>query len=255
MMFERAVPATTFIARLYLNCLIRSLFGDFRRSSPRWLALFAILFAASPCEASFIVFSGNIPQANEENVMLDNDNVGMTISGLTNQSNTAVTFKSPSQFLAAPSNGQARIEARGLNDINSSQVAISDSITVALTNSNLRFEDLIFNAAIVGNLGDGGSLTIDIVGVNADSTPAAATITVDDNNDPLTVGNGSNFFTVLATGGMLMTSVEISTNAGTSYADLRQIRISRVVPEPAFAAMLMVIAVAVLPHIVRRLRH
>jgi len=92
------------------------------------------------------------------------------------------------------------------------------------------------------------------VGFNADDTPAAATITLDDNSDPLTLGNGSNFFTVLATDGMLMTSVEISTNADTSYADLRQVRISGVVPEPASAAMLMVVAVAVLSHIGRRLR-
>jgi hypothetical protein len=122
-----------------------------------------------------------------------------------------------------------------------------------LPNSNLRFEDLIFNAAVVGNLGNGGSLTLDVVGVNPDNTPASATFTVDGNNNPLTVGNGSNFFTVLATGGMLMTSVEIRANAGTSYADLRQIRISGVVPEPASAALLMLFA-AVLPYIVRRYR-
>jgi len=253
-MFDRAVPAASFIARLYLHLFTRSRFCLFHPSSPRWLALFAIMCAASPCEASFIVFSGNNPQANEEIVNFNNGDVGMTISGLSNQSDTVVTFTSPSQFLAVPSSGNARIEARALNDIDSSQVAISDSITVALSNSNLRFEDLIFNAAIVGNLGDGGSLTIDIVGFNADDTPAAATITLDDNSDPLTLGNGSNFFTVLATDGMLMTSVEISTNADTSYADLRQVRISGVVPEPASAAMLMVVAVAVLSHIGRRLR-
>jgi len=187
--------------------------------------------------------------------MLNDDSVGMTISGVTNQSNTAVTVTSPSQFLAAPANGQARVEARESNDIDSDQVAIDDSLTVSLANPNLRFRDLIFNAAKVGGLGSNGTLTINIVGVNADNTPAAASITVDDDNNPITIGNGSNFYTVLATDGMLMTSVEISTNAGTSYADLRQIRISGVIPEPSSAAMLIFFAAAaVLPRMARRFR-
>ena len=201
-------------------------------------------FIASPGYASFIVFDGNNPEPDEQNVQLNNDSIGMTISGATNQSGTVVTFTSPSQFLAAPSNGQARVEARELNDIDSDQIAIDDSITVALADSALRFRDLIFNAAIVGGLGSDGSITIAILGVNADNTPTGATITLDDDGNPLSIGNGSNFYTVLATDGMLMTSVEIKTNAGTSYADLRQIRISGVIPEPASAVMIMFFAAA-----------
>ena len=184
------------------------------------------------------MLDGNNPEPNEENALLVSDSVGPTISGATNQSNTGVSFTSPSQFLAAPSNGQARIEAREANDIDSVQVAISDAITVSLTDPNKQFADLIFNASIVGNVGAGGPITIDVTGLNADNTPANASITVDDDNDPLALGNGSNFYTVLATDGLLMTSVKISTDAGTSYADLRQIRISGVVPVPTTLTLL-----------------
>lgn len=224
----------------------------------RWSAItvsaLIVACGVSIADASFIVFDGNNPEPDEENVLLENNSVGMTISGSTNQSNTVVTFTSPSQFLAAPSAGQAVVEAREMNDINSDQVAIDDSITVALANSALRFRDLIFNAPIVGGLGNGGSITIEVLGFNADGTPASDTITLDDDGDPLSIGNGANFFTVLATDGMLMTSVEIQTNAGTSYADLRQIRISGIVPEPASVAMLVFFA-AVVPCLIGRLRH
>lgn len=214
----------------------------------RWSAIVVatvfLSLTASSSDAAFIAFDGNNPEPDEQNVLLENDSVGMTISGNTNQTNTGVTFTSPSQFLAAPSNGQAVVEARELNDIDSDQVAIDDSITVALADPSLRFRDLIFNTAIVGGRGSGGSLTFVIVGVNADNTPAGATLTVDDDGDDLLISNGSNFFTILATEGMLMTSVEIQTNADTSYADLRQIRISGIIPEPASAVMLMFFAAA-----------
>ena len=203
-----------------------------------FFALMVIALTATTCQAGFVVLDGNNPEPNQENALLVSDSVGLTISGATNQSNAGVSFTSPSQFLASPSNGQARVEAREANDIDSAQVAISDAITVSLTDPNQRFADLIFNAAIVGNVGDGGPITIDVTGLNADNTPANASITVDDDNDPLALGNGSNFYTVLATDGMLMTSVKISTDAGTSYADLRQIRLSGVVPEPTTLVLL-----------------
>jgi hypothetical protein len=197
------------------------------------LVLFAI---TAPGRADFIVLDGNNPEPDEENILLPEDDIGLTIFGST-QSGKIVSFTSPTQYLIDPAGGQANIEARAVNDANSAQVAIDDSITVALTDPSFWFRDLIFNAFIGGNLGDGGSLSIIVNGFDGNGDPASETITLDEDSNVLTLGNGQNFYTVLATDGYRMTSVEISPNTDSSYADLRQVRISGAVPEPASALL------------------
>jgi len=109
---------------------------------------------------------------------------------------------------------------------------------VAFLNTNLRFKTLIFNAT------DGtGSLTLNITGFNPDNSPANASISLTTGNNPLSLSNGSNFYSLIATGGMVMASVEIDTNANTAYTDLRQVRVGGVVPEPG-AALLASVAMA-----------
>ncbi|MFO0891036.1 MAG: PEP-CTERM sorting domain-containing protein [Isosphaeraceae bacterium] len=188
----------------------------------------------TPARAGFIVLSGNNPEPDEQNVLLNNDQVGLTISGTTNQSGDVVNFTSPSQFLVAPSNGQARVEARESDDIDSDQVAIDAAITVAFASPSIFFRDLIFNAFIGGGIGEDGTLEITLNGLDADGNVVSETFTTDSDDNPLTLANGSNFYTVLATDGWLLTSVEITPTQG-SYADLRQIRISGVgaIPEPS----------------------
>jgi hypothetical protein len=186
----------------------------------------AFFAAIHSCEAAFIVQDGNNPQPGDNNVLFQANVVGMSIQGQLNSSNEPVQFTSQTQFLAG-NGGQARVEARTANDYNSSQVDINDGIVVNLLPNSLRFTSLIFNSF------DGtGSLTIKVVGFNADNTPANATITLDDDGDPLSLGNGSNFYTVLATAGMTIASVEVDTNAATSYQDMRQVRIGVATPEP-----------------------
>lgn len=192
----------------------------------------ALLFSA-PSFATFMVLSGNNPDPTEENILFGDDLVGMTIQGTTNQSNRVVEFESPSQFLSSKSSGAARIEARESDDIDSEQVAINDSITVSLANPGLSFGDLIFNAFNGGQLGDGGTLTIVVSGFESNGDPVSTTFTEDSDGDPLTLGNGAKFFTVVASDGQRITSVTISPDAESSYADLRQIRISGIIPEPA----------------------
>jgi hypothetical protein len=192
-----------------------------------FLLFVGVSFAATrSSEAAFIVQDGNNPQPGDNNVLFQANVVGMSIQGQLNSSNEPVQFTSQTQFLAG-NGGQARVEARTANDYDAPQVDINDGIIVNLLPNSLRFTSLIFNSF------DGtGSLTIKILGFNADNSPANATITLDDDGDPLNLGNGSNFYTVLATAGMTMTSVEVDTNAATSYLDMRQVRIGGVMPEP-----------------------
>src|SRR5262245_26036775 len=120
-----------------------------------FLSIGLLLFGSLPSYASFMVFSVNIPEPDEENIQFSPDAVGMTVQGTTNQTASVVKFTSPTQFLATPASGQARIEARQANNIGSAQVAIDDPITVSLPNPALSFGDLIFNASIGQGIGEG----------------------------------------------------------------------------------------------------
>src|SRR5262245_8169823 len=77
-----------------------------------WKISFLVLFClAAPLDAGIVFQTGNHPQADEENVLLNSAASGTTIVGHTNNSGFAVQFTSLSDVLSAPSNGQARIEA------------------------------------------------------------------------------------------------------------------------------------------------
>jgi hypothetical protein len=201
------------------------------------LAIGGCLLCSTSSFATFMVLSGNNPGPNEESVQFDDDSVAMTIQGITDPSNRAVEFESPTQFLAPHQSGQ-RIEAREESDIDSEQVAINDSIIVSLENPDLSFADLIFNASVTGQIGDGGTLTITVNGFESNGDPVSSSFTQDSEGNPLTLDNGSNFFTIVASDGQRITSVDINPDTDSNYTDLRQIRISQIIPEPASCVIL-----------------
>lgn len=184
------------------------------------------ILPAATVRADFDLLSGNVPQV-DENVLLGGDAMGMQVIGFTHQTNTAVLFESSSQFLADPSAGQARIEARAADDINIAQVAIEDDLTISLLDPTLAYQSLVFNAFIGGGLGAGGDLSVIVSGLDSNDNMISETF------GPETLTNGANFFTVVATNGQLITSVTLSPGANASYADLRQVRIGGIIPEPS----------------------
>lgn len=198
------------------------------------VALGTMAIATTNARADFSLLPGNNPQT-DENVLLGNGSTGMQVVGLTNQTGTSVLFESSSQFLADPSSGQARIEARAADDIDAAQVAIDDDLTISLQDPLLGFHSLIVNAFIGGGLGDEGDLSFTVSGLDANGDPTSETL------GPETISNGSNFFTLLATNGQLMKSVTISPGTNSSYADLRQVRIGGIVPEPSTLALLVLL--------------
>jgi hypothetical protein len=200
----------------------------------RWKASFSTavlvvlgLAIAAPGQAQVVFTLGNNPQPGEENVLLNTGATGNTIFGLTNQTSVPVQFTSL-ETLAAPSNGQARVE--GVDG-----VVGPEALTISLTSGNT-FGDIIFNPFIGGaNAPGDNDLT-----VTANTTAGAAAFTY-------TLGNGSNFLTIVADAGVRITSVVLDPVVG--FTDLRQIRISDVqgpnggppegqVPEPGTLAML-----------------
>ena len=149
---------------------------------------------------------GNNPQPGEENVLLNNGTTGMLVTGITNQTGFVINFTS-TQVLSEPSSGQARIEATN----NSSQVALAN-VSFSLANGGT-FDDAIFNMFIGGIVGTGGGNAV-ITAVANDGNFQFST----------TLGNGSNFLTIVATGGEVLESIGIAYSNG--FTDLRQPRIS-----------------------------
>lgn len=209
----------------------------------RKLALLAAAsLAAMATPAVATVTFGNQTVGQGENVLLNNGTSGTTVFGVTNQTNTSVTFTSgntttcpgcTSQTLFEPSNGQALIQVGS----GQAQVPLQD-ITIALTNATPTFGIgyIEFNLNMGSNVGDAISVvinTIDQFGNTAQHTG--------------TIGNGSNFFSALASGGEVIESISFDANGTAGVTDIRQIRITPAtggdvttpLPEPATWAMMI----------------
>ena len=195
-----------------------------RRLSGAWVAaIFAVAFSGA-AQATVIFTSGNHPQPNEQNIMFETAQSGMTITGDTNQTGTAVQFTS-TQNLMTGGVGQAFL----------APVSPAATITGKVTFSvpGFGFMDYIFNpmkgtgTALVTALANDGSFT-----------------------DDITFGNGQNFLTITTSGGEFLTSVSITPDANSSYDTYRQPRVSGLctpglagcdlvpIPEPATLALL-----------------
>ena len=174
------------------------------------VAVFCISLA-NITKADTVTFTtGNNPQPNEENVLLNSGTMGSSVFGTTNQTNIMVQFTSLTDTLTEPSNGQARIEALD---------GTLNSVTISVPGGS--FEDIIFNPFF-------GSGT---------ATVTATTVSNEVFTFSYALGNGQNFLTILDSGGTF-SSVNISAPDG--FTDLRQVRISGAqlisstpVPEPA----------------------
>ena len=175
------------------------------------LPLAIVLFAPSLSRADFSITLGNNPQPGEENVLLNTGTTGNTVTGTLNQSGLLVNFTS-TQVLTEPANGQARIEATN----SGSQVPVTD-ISFSLAKGT--FTDAIFNPFVGGTIGSPGDATITVVGKDAMANPETSAAT-------FSLGNGSNFFTVVASNGEVIDSISLSSITGFGFTDLRQVRIS-----------------------------
>ena len=183
------------------------------------VAAAALALSAGAASADIQIFAGSVPQNPDENVLLSTGMTGNTVVGITNQTNSSVTFTG-SEALSLPSNGQARIEAVD---------GAFTNLGFNLTNSALTFGRAEFNI----NAATAGSVTIS---------------GFDNMNDPFTgtfslAGGGQNFFNLVGINGQSIRNVSIVSTA--PVTDVRQIRLGGVagvagaVPEPATWAMMI----------------
>jgi len=100
----------------------------------------------------------------------------------------------------------------------------------------------MFNPFIGGTVGSPGDATITVVGKDAMANPETFTET-------FSLGNGQNFFTVVASNGEIIDSISLSSISGFGFTDLRQVRISgATVPSvPDTGTTLCLLGASVLP--------
>jgi len=195
------------------------------------------LVGCSLADASIVFTLGNNP-SDDVNILLNSGLSGTTVQGTPNQLPGVLINFTSSQTLLEPSSGQARVSA-------SPEGTPLTNIAISLANGG-SYGDIIINPFVGGPgvcaLCTGGASTITVNAITSGGI-AEAPVTF----SGLTLGNGNNFLTIVATGGESIVSTSIVAPGG--FDDLRQPRISGPflgpggsagnVPEPATYTMLL----------------
>jgi hypothetical protein len=183
----------------------------------------AFLAAISGAAQATAIFTpGNNPQLDEQNIQFENQQSGTLITGATNQTNTPVQFTS-TQTLQTGGVGQAFLEAVDPDTV------ITGTVTFSVP--GFTFLDYIFNPQVGGPDAEGGPATIRAVTNDGIF------------NQPITLDNGNNFWTITTADNEVLLSVSLIPSAGTNYNQYQQPRVSGLaaispVPEPASLALL-----------------
>ncbi|HKE29270.1 MAG TPA: PEP-CTERM sorting domain-containing protein [Bryobacteraceae bacterium] len=164
------------------------------------------------------------------NVLLSSGASATTVTGSPDGLPGITVDFTSTETLLEPSSGQARVA-------DSPEGSPLTNLTISLANG-VTYGDLIINPFIGGQCPSctGGSSTITVNAVNSLGQAEAPFVFTG-----LTVDNGNNFLTIVATGGDSIVSTSISVPGGIN--DLRQPRISgplvSSVPEPATYTLML----------------
>jgi hypothetical protein len=198
--------------------------GFYRRVTGLMAASVMLLLTASSW-AGVIFHVGAGAVQPDENLLFNEPGListGTTIEGATNQSNAIVQIVSndaPLETLTTPAAGQARVE--------SMDGAFSSVMFVP--QNNYFFSELEFNVNVLNQQSGTFQLTV---------VDQFNNVFMDDFN-PDTLGSGENFFSVETDGGTLLKNATLTATANDQIVqDIRQIRLSIVVPEPGSSLLL-----------------
>lgn len=190
------------------------------------LSAFVCVAAGMPAAATIVIYSTPGALQPDENVLFQGPPPsGLNAFGVTNQTNTAVTFTG-NEALATPSSGQARITAADNSGLN--------FLSFALTDPAFGFKQVEFNI-----FGTGATAT----SVNLSFTDQFGMVF----SQMASIGNGQNFFSAQAFDDQFITNVSFVLNG--TVRDIRQVRIGGIdlvdggggatVPEPQSWALMI----------------
>jgi hypothetical protein len=154
----------------------------------------------SPAMATITFTLGNVPQDDEINILFEDAQTGTTITGEVDHSGVDAIFSSlTGQTLCQNAQGQADVNGCG--------------------------EDLTSMSFTLG----GGYVFGDFI-MNLQNGTGTATVTVLTENSVFNyaLGNGQNFLTIVATGGDVITEIQVTMSSGGGFSDFKQPRISSV---------------------------
>jgi hypothetical protein len=181
---------------------------------------------ATAANATITFTIGNNPQPDEENILFQAPQSGLSIEGAT-QSGVGVVFSTlTGQTLFQTAQGQADILADP-----------TPPITVQLTSMDVTTPGYLFGDFIMNPLNGSGTATVTVIdGIG--------------NIFNYDLGNGQNFLTILASGGELISEIQVTMSEGGGFDQFKQPRISGLckiedsgcvpvnVPEPATLGVL-----------------
>ena len=185
------------------------------------------LVMALPAQATIMFSPTNSPTGDEQTIQFESTVTGTTIIGDTNKTLTPVifdtTFTAGSGSTGGNGTGQT-IMGQGLGQ---SHITCVTSGTVACINNGGNMTEQTNSLEM---LPSAGTAWTDVV-----ANPSNGTGTIDvfahdniGNNFNFVLTNGSNFFTLTATGGEVITDVQMTMSAGGGWNDFQQPRVSGV---------------------------
>jgi hypothetical protein len=208
----------------------------------------ALLIGIGTAHATITFSPTNSPSGDEQTIQFETTVTGLSITGDTNQTNTPVIFDTT--FIAGigstggSGTGQM-IQGQGLGQSHITCIVGGTACTNNGGNQSVQLNSLEMKP---GN----NTAWTDVV-ANPDFGTGTMNVFVQDNlgnNFDFTLGNGQNFFTLNASGGEVITDVQMTMSAGGGWNDFQQPRVSGVctlvgttctpiaTPEPGSLALL-----------------
>src|SRR5215204_6146962 len=199
-----------------------SRFGPLKRLVLSLAVLGIISVVAGVAKADIVVVTG-VNNQGTDNVLLNPATNVLTVTGTVGANNLATNFTSSSGsgLLTANPSGQATVSGGTGN------TALTQ-ITFGLANNDT-FTRAVFNI----NASTGGSVQIDVTGIDLDGNTSHQTFVI--------TANGQNFFTLTAINGQLITDISLTAINGAVFQDVRQVRLggSEIEPVPEPMTMLL----------------
>lgn len=224
------------------------------------LATAAVLaLSAVPAGATIILLDGDHPQVDEQNIMFESGALipGLTQTGDTNKSNSPVIFDTNFAAGAGSTGGPGTGQFFNADGLGQANLVCATGGTACVDNSGVLNPSASAQLNSLEMKPGAGTAWTDVI-ANPDFGVGPMNVFVTDNmghNFDFTLAKGQNFFTLVASGGEVITDVQMTQQASTTgpfgWNDFKQPRVSGVcvlesptscvpipVPEPNSLALL-----------------
>jgi hypothetical protein len=186
----------------------------------------ALLIGIGTAHATIIFSPTNSPSGSEQTIQFESPITGLSITGDTNQTNSPVIFDTTFAKGVGSLGGAGTDQEIIGQGLGQSHITCTTGGTACTNNGGNQSVQLNSLEMKPGN----NTAWTDVV-ANPDFGTGTMNVFVQDNlgnNFDFTLGNGQNFFTLNASGGEVITDVQMTMSAGGGWNDFQQPRVSGV---------------------------